>query len=109
MSISRPDNWRLFVALAFALPGVACSPLDGEHAQGEKRALGRAAIIKQQLRTDRSDVRRRYTFETPRYDRIDAVVAEVGEQGNYFWMNGRAADSEASEFILKGDDDDVYG
>ncbi len=109
MSVSRPEKWRLFVALAVALPGVACSPVDGEHAQGETRALGRAAIMKQRLRTDRTDVRRHYTFETPRHDRIDAVVTEVGEQGDYFWMNGRAANSEASEVMLKGDDDDVYG
>ena len=109
MSVSRPEKWRLFVALAVALPGVACSPVDGEHAQGERRALGRAAIMKQRLRTERTDVRRRYTFETPRHDRIDAVVTDVGEQGDYFWMTGRAADSEASELILKGDDDNVYG
>ena len=109
MPVSRPENWRFFVALALALPGVACSPVEGEHAQGEKRALGSAAIMKQRLRTDRTDLRRRYTFETPRHDRIEAVVAEVGEEGDYFWMNGRAADSDASEFILKGDDDNVYG
>ena len=109
MSFSRPENWRFFVALALVLPGVACSPVDGERGQGEKRALGSAAIMKQRLRTDRTELRRRYTFETPRYGRIEAAVAEVGEEGDYFWMNGRASDSEDSEFILKGDDETAYG
>src|SRR6187455_1852635 len=109
MSLSHPDNWRFFIAMALALPGVACSPPDGQHAQGERRALGSAAIMKQRLRTDRTELLRRYTFETPRYGRIEALVTEVGEEGDYFWMNGRASDSEDSEFILKGDDKTVYG
>ena len=65
--------------------------------------------MKQRLRTDRTELLRRYTFETPRYGRIEAAVAEVGEEGDYFWMNGRASDSEDSEFILKGDDETAYG
>jgi len=109
MSFSRPENWHLFVALALALPGAACSPVDREHAPGERRALGRAVLMKQQLLTDRTDLSRRYTLETPRYGRIEAVVADVGKEGDYFWMNGRASDSEASDFILKGDDENVYG
>ena len=109
MAVSRPEKWPLFVALALALPGVGCSPVAGEHAQGESRALGPAAIMKQRLRADRSDLHRRYTFETPRYGRIEAVVADAGEEGDYFWMNGRASDSAASDFILKGDDKNVYG
>ena len=105
----RPETWPLFVVLALIVPGAACSPIDGEPTQGEKRALGSAATIKQRLRIDRATLRGRYTFDTPRGGRIEAVAAEAGEEGNYFWMNGRASDSEDSEFIFKGDDTSVYG
>lgn len=95
----------MLLASACAAPG----PASEEHSASERIAVGRVSALRERLTSDKTSSSLRYTLPTATPRGAQMLVQSIDEGSDWFSMIGRAADSESSQFMLKGDERGVYG